>query len=131
MVKLKQIMTKNPVKIDSKRTIREAVNLMVEKKLGSVMVCKGNSGEIVGILEESDVVRNVLAKDLNPYVVKVEDVMSIPFVIDEEKNDDEASDLMSQKKVRHLAVSSHSRIVGIVSMQDLIKPVYSGKSFWT
>ena len=131
MVKLKQIMTKNPVKIDSGKTIREAVNLMVEKKLGSVMVCREKNGEIVGILEESDVVRNVLAKDLNPYVVKVEDVMSIPFVIDEEKNDDEASDLMSQKKVRHLAVSSHSRIVGIVSMQDLIKPVYSGKSFWT
>ncbi|MBI1824208.1 MAG: CBS domain-containing protein [Nitrospirae bacterium] len=72
-----------------------------------------------------------MAKDLNPYIVKVEDVMSIPFVIDEEKNDDEASDLMSQKKVKHLAVSSHSRIVGIVSMQDLIRPVYAGKSFWT
>ncbi|MBI3594400.1 MAG: CBS domain-containing protein [Nitrospirae bacterium] len=131
MVKLKQIMTKNPVKIDSGKTIREAVTLMVEKKLGSVMVFHEKSGEIVGILGESDVVRNVLAKDLNPYIVKVEDVMSIPFVIDEEKNDDEASDLMSQKKVKHLAVSSHSRIVGIVSMQDLIRPVYAGKSFWT
>jgi CBS domain-containing protein len=131
MVKLKQIMTKNPVKIDSGKTVREAVNLMVEKKLGSVMVYQEKSGEIVGILGESDVVRNVLAKDLNPYIVKVEDVMSIPFVIDEEKNDDEASDLMSQKKVKHLAVSSHSRIVGIVSMQDLIRPVYAGKSFWT
>jgi CBS domain-containing protein len=131
MVKLKQIMTKDPVKIDAGKTIREAINLMVEKKLGSVMVFKEKSGEIVGILEESDIIRNVLAKDLNPYVVKVEQVMSVPFVIDEEKSDDEASDLMSQKKVRHLAVSSHSKIIGIVSMQDLIRPVYSGKSFWT
>jgi CBS domain-containing protein len=131
MVKLKQIMTKDPVRIEAGKTIREAVTLMVERKLGSVMVYQEKNGEIIGILEESDVVRNVLAKDLNPYVVKVEEVMSIPFVIDEEKNDDEASELMSQKKVRHLAVASHSKIVGIVSMQDLIRPVYSGRSFWT
>ncbi len=129
MVRLKQIMTKNPVKVDSKTTIREAVSVMVEKKLGSLIVCKGE--EIVGIIEESDIVRNVLAKDLNPYVVKVEEVMSVPYVIDQEKTDDEASDMMRQQKVRHLAVSSHAKVVGIVSMVDLIKPVYSGKSFWT
>lgn len=128
MVKLKQIMTKNPVKIDSKKTVREAVNLLTEKKLGSLMVCRGE--EIIGILEESSIVRNVVARDLNPYVVKVEEVMSDFQVIDEEKSDDEASEMMSQRRVRHLAVSSNSRIVGIVSMQDLIRPVYSGKSFW-
>ena len=129
MVKVKQIMTKNPVKVDAQKTVREAVNIMTEKKLGSLLVCKGN--EIVGILEESDIIRNVLEKDLNPYVVKVEAVMSVPFVIDEEKTDDEASDMMFQRKVRHLAVSVDSKIGGIVSMQDLIRPVYTGRSFWT
>ena len=124
-------MTKNPVKVDSKKTVREAVNMMVEKRVGSLMVCKEKTGEIIGIIEESNIVRNVLAKDLNPYVIKVEEVMSVPFVIDEEKSDYEASDLMSQHKVRHLAVSSNSKIVGIVSMQDLIRPVYTGKSFWS
>ncbi|HXN07725.1 MAG TPA: CBS domain-containing protein [Nitrospiria bacterium] len=121
-------MTKNPVKIDSKKTVREAVNLLTEKKLGSLMVCRGE--EIIGILEESSIVRNVVARDLNPYVVKVEEVMSDFQVIDEEKSDDEASEMMQQSRVRHLAVSSDSKIVGIVSMQDLIRPVYSGKSFW-
>ncbi|MHB8483084.1 MAG: CBS domain-containing protein [Nitrospiria bacterium] len=130
MVKLKDIMTKNPVTVDSDRTVREAVNIMVEKKLGSLMVCKERTGEIIGIIEEANIVRDVLARDLNPYVVKVKEVMSVPFVIDEEKSDNEASDLMSQHEVRHLAVSSNSKIVGIVSMQDLIRPVYAGKSFW-
>jgi CBS domain-containing protein len=129
MVKVKDIMTKNPVKIDATKTIREAVNLMAEKKIGSLLVYKGT--EIVGILEESDIIKNLLAKDLNTYVVKVEAVMSVPFVIDEQKTDNDASDMMFKHKVRHLAVSIDSRVGGIISMQDLLRPVYTGRSFWT
>ena len=128
MVKVKDIMTINPVKIEADKTVREASKLMAQMKLGSLMVCKG--GEVIGILEEADIIRNVLAKDLNSYVTKVEKVMSVPFIIDEEKYDDEASDMMNQHHVRHLAVSSNSKIAGIISMLDLIRPVYSGKSFW-
>ena len=128
MVKVKDIMTRIPVKLEADKTVREAIHLMTETKLGSLMVCQGR--DIVGILEESDIIRNFLAKDLNAYVTPVKDVMSIPFVIDEERSDDEASDMMNQNHVRHLAVSSDSKITGIISMFDLIRPVYSGKSFW-
>ncbi|MHB8483034.1 MAG: CBS domain-containing protein [Nitrospiria bacterium] len=128
MVKIKEIMTRNPVKVDASKTVREAINIMAEKKIGSLIVCKGD--EIVGILEEGDVVRNVLAKDLNPYVTKVEEVMSVPFIINEDRSDDEASDMMVERHVRHLAVSEDSKIIGLISMYDLIRPVYLGKSFW-
>lgn len=129
MVKVKDIMTKNPVMVAGEKTVREAIHLMAEKKLGSLMVYKGN--DVVGLLEERDIIRNLLGKDLNPNVVKVKQVMSVPFIISAEKSDDEASDLMKQHHVRHLAVSVDSKIAGIVSMLDLIRPVYSGKSFWT
>ena len=129
MVKVKNIMTRNPVKVDAGKTVREAINIMAEKKIGSLIVCKGE--EIVGILEEGDVVRNVLAKDLNPYVTKVVQVMSVPLVINEDRSDDEASEMMMEHRVRHLAVSEDSKIIGLISMYDLIRPVYSGKSFWT
>jgi CBS domain-containing protein len=129
MVKVKEIMTRNLVIVDADTVVREAVQTMTEKKLGSVLVRKGK--EIVGILEESDIIKNVLARDINPYVVKVETVMSIPFVIGEENTDNEASDMMVQQKVRRLVVSDGERIVGIVSMQDLLRPVYTGKLFWT
>lgn len=128
MVKVKEIMTRNPVTIEGDKTVREATSLMAQTKLGSLMVCKGE--EIIGILEEADIIRNVLAKDLNPHIAKVTDVMSVPFIIDEERSDDEASDMMSLHHVRHLAVSSNSKIAGIISMLDLIRPVYLGKSFW-
>ncbi|MHB8482521.1 MAG: CBS domain-containing protein [Nitrospiria bacterium] len=129
MVKVKQIMTKNPVKVDAQKTVREVINLMAEKKLGSLLIRKGD--DIVGILEEADIIRKVLGKDLNPYVTKVLDVMSVPFVIDQDKTDNDASDMMFQNHVRHLAVTADSKIIGIISMYDLIRPVYGGKSFWT
>ncbi len=129
MVKVKEIMTKNIVIVEANSVVREAIRIMSENKLGSLLVRKGK--EIVGILEEADIVNNILVKDLNLYVVKVEAVMSIPFVIDEERTDNDASDMMFQNKVRHLVVSDGKRIVGVLSMADLLRPVYAGKSFWT
>ena len=129
MVIVKEMMTKNPVRIPFHSTIRKAVDLMVEKKIGCLLVSRGD--ETIGILEEGDIVRKVLAKDLNPYVTKVEDAMSVPPVIDSGQSDDEASDMMITHHVRHLAVLMEGKIVGIVSMQDLVRPVYTGKSFWT
>ncbi|MFI5303729.1 MAG: cyclic nucleotide-binding/CBS domain-containing protein [Nitrospiria bacterium] len=129
MIKVKEIMTKNPVEVEAGKTVREAVQVMTEQTLGSLLVRKGH--EIVGILEESDILKKVLAKDLNLYVATVESVMSIPFIIDGEKSDNDASDIMSRNKIRHLVVSDGSAIIGILSMQDLLRPVYSGKTFWT
>lgn len=129
MIKVKEMMTKKLFKADADRTVREAIQLMTEYQVGSLLVQRGK--EIVGIFEESDILKKVLVRDLNPYVTRIEEVMSIPFVIDQEKTDDEASDLMVQQNVRRLVVSDGSSIVGIVSMQDLLRPVYAGKSFWT
>jgi CBS domain-containing protein len=129
MLKVKDIMTINPLMVDADQTVREAVRLMSEKKIGSIIVTKGD--DIVGILEEGDIVRNVLCKDLNVYVTKIGEVMSIPFIINEESSDDAASEMMVKFRVRHLAVSSDSKIIGIVSMYDLMRPIYTGRSFWT
>jgi len=128
MMKITDIMTRNPVTIEGDKTVREAVHLMAETKLGSLMVCQDN--EIVGILEEGDLIRKVMAKDLNPNLTRVTEAMSVPLIIDDQRSDDDASDMMKLHQVRHLAVSQDSQIVGIVSMFDLIRPVYLGRSFW-
>jgi CBS domain-containing protein len=122
-------MTRRLVSIDANKTVREAVQMMTDLKLGSLLVKRGN--ELIGILEETDIMRNLLAKDLNAYVVKVEAVMSIPFVIGEEKTDDDASDLMIKQNVRRLVVSDGNSIVGLISMRDLVRPVYAGRSLWS
>ena len=128
MQKVKEIMTTNPVRVEASQTVREAVKIMTEKKIGSIVVYKGD--EIVGILEEGDIVKNVLCQDLNPYVTKVEDVMSILHTINEDKMDDEASQMMMEHRVRHITVSENSKVVGVISMFDLMRPIYTGKTFW-
>jgi CBS domain-containing protein len=128
MIKIKEIMTRNIVVVDANSAVREAVQIMSENKLGSVLVRKGK--EIVGILEESDILKNVVDKDLNLYRVKAETVMSIPFVIDEERTDKDAIDMMCQNKVRHMVVSDGKMVVGILSMANLFRPVYAGGLFW-
>jgi len=127
-MKIKEIMTRSPVTIEADRTIRDASIIMAQMKLGCLMVSRGK--EIVGILEESNIIRNGLAEDLNPFNTRIAQVMSAPWIIDEECSDDEASQMMGQYHVRHLAVTSKTKIAGIISMLDLIRPIYSGKSFW-
>jgi CBS domain-containing protein len=127
MVKIKEIMSINLVTVEACTTVREAVYVMAREKLGSLLVSKG--GEIVGVVEERDIIDG-LVNDLNPYVTAVEAIMSVPLIIDEEQTDNDGSDMMFQHKVRHLAVSDGEKIVGILSMADLLRPIYAGKSIW-
>jgi CBS domain-containing protein len=126
---VKEIMTTNPVRVEASQTVREAVKIMTEKTIGSIFVYK--KGEIVGILEEGDILKKVLCKDLNPYVTKVEEVMSPLHTINEDKMDDEAGQMMIERGVRHITVSENSKVVGVISMFDLMRPIYTRKSFGT
>lgn len=129
MLKVKHIMSKNLMKVDGTLTIRKAVDIMTANNIGSLIVC--NDGDIIGILEERDIIKKVLGRDLNIYVTRVSEVMSVPLLIDSEETDDDASEMMNQNKVRHLAVSEDSRIIGIVSVADIARPIYGGKFLWS
>ncbi|HXN07999.1 MAG TPA: CBS domain-containing protein [Nitrospiria bacterium] len=129
MLKVKHIMSKNLMKVEGTLTIRKAVDIMLEKNIGSLIVC--NDGDIIGILEERDIIKKVLGRDLNIYVTRVSEVMSVPLLIDSEETDDDASEMMNQNKVRHLAVSEDSRIIGIISVADIARPIYGGKFLWS
>lgn len=122
-------MSKNLMKVEGTLTIRKAVDIMLEKNIGSLIVC--NDGDIIGILEERDIIKKVLGRDLNIYVTRVSEVMSVPLLIDSEETDDDASEMMNQNKVRHLAVSEDSRIIGIISVADIARPIYGGKFLWS
>lgn len=122
-------MSKNLMKVEGTLTIRKAVDIMTANNIGSLIVC--NDGDIIGILEERDIIKKVLGRDLNIYVTRVSEVMSVPLLIDSEETDDDASEMMNQNKVRHLAVSEDSRIIGIVSVADIARPIYGGKFLWS
>jgi signal-transduction protein with cAMP-binding, CBS, and nucleotidyltransferase domain len=48
----------------------------------------------------------------------------------EDKMDDEGSEMMMEHHVRHISVSENSKVVGVISMFDLMRPIYTKKIFW-
>ena len=108
--------------IPSEETMHAAARLMQEKRIGSLLVVE--AGEIVGIVTESDLVRKGLASQVDPGRTRVGGLMNHPLIsIDINRTVRDASEMMADHRVRHLAVREHRKIVGLLSVRDLVKMV--------
>jgi CBS domain-containing protein len=108
--------------IASERTVLEATQTMAEKRIGSLLVLE--AGDMVGIVTETDVVRKVIAAGLPARRTSVGAVMNAPLIqIDINDTAREASRLMAEKRIRHLAVTENNKVVGLLSVRDLVKVV--------
>jgi CBS domain-containing protein len=108
--------------IDHGETLLAAARRMAEKHVGSLLVSQ--TGKLVGIVTESDMVRKVLAYNLDPRLIRIGSLMNHPVIdIDINRTIHDASELMAEKGVRHLAVMEINKIVGILSVRDLIRMI--------
>ena len=108
--------------IASERTVQEAAQLMSEKRIGSLLILE--RGDMVGIVTETDLVRKVIAARLPARSTPIGAVMSYPLIqIDINHTVRDASRLMAEKRIRHLAVTEENKIVGLLSVRDLVKMV--------
>lgn len=122
MVTAKDLMTKNLATVPASVSALEAARLMRERHIGSVFVSQNE--RIVGIVTETDLVRDVVGAGVAPQAVRVMDIMSSPVIgIDEKRPITEAADLMERSRTRHLAVLKFGQIVGVLSVRDLLHPV--------
>ncbi len=103
-------------------TIADAARKMAENDVGSVVVVD-DKGLIIGILTEGDIVRRVVAKDLDPSRTLVKHVMTPnPITIYEDAPLSAAADLMSRKRIGHLpVVDKENKLVGIITRSDIIR----------
>jgi CBS domain-containing protein len=108
--------------IASERTVLEATQTMSEKQIGSLLVLE--AGEMVGIVTETDVVRKGIAPHLPASSTRVAAVMNYPLIkIDINRTVRDASRLMAEQRIRHLAVTEENKVVGLLSVRDLVKMV--------
>lgn len=108
--------------IASERTVLEAVQTMAEKRIGSLLVLE--AGDMVGIVTEADLVRKVIASHLPARSTNIKSVMNAPLIqIDINCTVREASRLMAKERIRHLAVTEEHKVVGLLSLRDLVKMV--------
>lgn len=106
--------------IDPDATLAEAARLLRDARVGALLV-SGPAGHI-GVLSETDLVRKAMAENLDPTQERVRRVMSSPVIsIEIERSAHDASDLMAEKGIRHLAITQDGQVVGIVSVRDLLR----------
>ncbi|MDW7648411.1 MAG: CBS domain-containing protein [Nitrospiraceae bacterium] len=123
MITVDRLMTRRVVSVAAGSSAIDAAKLMTNHKIGSVFVREQD--RIVGIVTEPDIIRKVVAVDGVPYGIPVEDIMSSPVIgIDGRRSVTDAADLMERHGLRHLAILKDNSIVGILSVRDLLRPVY-------
>ncbi len=100
--------------------ISAAVQKLVEYDRGSLAVCN-KKGELVGIVTERDIVRKCVTRINSCASLKIRDVMTSEVAIGIPDDDlDYAVSVMRQKRVRHLPIVENDKVVGMVSMRDLL-----------
>jgi CBS domain-containing protein len=101
-------------------TVLEALKIMAEKNIGSIMVMDGE--KYLGIMTERDYSRKVILKGKSSTDTKVSEIMSddLPRV-NPYDTVDFCMTLMSDKNIRYLPVFDNTKLIGIVSINDLVK----------
>jgi len=113
-------MVKEVVTIDEEATVREAVDLMNKHEIGCLVAMK--KGKPSGILTERDLLSRVLVKSKDPEKTKVLEVMSKPIVVGKPKMDlEDAARLMFKMKIKKLPVVENGRLVGLITLTDLVR----------
>jgi CBS domain-containing protein len=105
--------------IEPGRTVREAIDRLVEHRIGALLVVDGES--IVGIITERDILQRVVAQRRDPAETLVQDAMTAEVICCQSRTTlDEARGVMKNRRVRHLPVVDEGRLLmGLISIGDL------------
>ncbi len=109
-------------------TVYEAISSMAERDVGSLLVMNGR--KLVGIITERHYSRNVILKGKTSPDTLVGEIMDRCVVCARpEQSVDQCMELMTRRRVRHLPVLEKGRVVGIISIGDIVKSIIDDKNF--
>lgn len=123
MTTVKDILSRKPetVTILSRSVVVDALKLMAEKNIGSVVVTDPE-GNYLGILTERDYSRKVVLKGKNSTTTPVEEIMSTDLpTVSPKDTVEHCRQLMTSQNVRYLPVFVATELKGIISMSDVVK----------
>lgn len=114
--------------IDLKACVFDAIKLMAEKEIGALIVT--NDGKMAGILSERDYTRKVILKGRTSQQTRVEEIMTTDVVtVSPGQTVNDCMGLMTDHHIRHLPVLDDRRLVGMLSIGDLVKAIIADQQF--
>ena len=109
-----------PIAVGPNDTVLRALMLMAEEDIGALLVVE--DGRLVGIFSERDYARKVVLRGRASRDTRVRDIMSDRvFYLTPERTVEEGMALMTDKRIRHLPVADNGRIIGMVSIGDVVR----------
>ena len=116
------------LRVDAAASVLEAVERMVEANVGSLIVT--NDGEDVGIVTERDYLRRVTLEGRTDNETPVREIVSSPLIIaTPDTTIDACKALMTDRRIRHVPVVQDGKVVGIISIGDIVKFESDQQSF--
>jgi len=101
-------------------SVLDALKLLAEKNIGALPLVEG--GQVVGIVSERDYARKLVLKGRSSAATPVREIMSAPVVtVDPKQKLDFCMNLMTDRHLRHLPVVDNGRLLGLLSIGDLVK----------
>ena len=103
-------------------TVYEALKFMGDKNVGALVVLEGET--VVGIISERDYARKVILHGRSSKELPVREIMSTRvYYVRPEQNIQECMALMTEKRVRHLPAMENDRLIGVISIGDVVKAI--------
>jgi CBS domain-containing protein len=106
--------------IRSESTVYDAVRTMVDHNVGALLVLDGE--EVKGIITERDYLREIVLKGRTSRETLVREIMKVQVIcVEPNRPVEDCMSIMSSRRIRHLPVIEEGRLVGIVSIGDIVK----------
>lgn len=109
-------------------TVYEALKIMGEKNVGALLVMEDE--HLTGIISERDYARKIILKGKTSHETKVKDIMTEKVItVLPDDNIEKCMELMSGKRIRHLPVMKDAKVLGVISITDVVTAIIESQKY--